>query len=94
MLAEFAKGDPAFLKRLIEVWTSAVPWPAKVRQQYRVVWSDPGYGEMRFLAQITTASEPGGLAFNDWHPVDAGTWTVLELVKKRWLALPPAGRQR
>jgi transcriptional regulator with XRE-family HTH domain len=94
VLAEFAKGDPTFLKRLIEVWTSAVPWPAKVRQQYRVVWSDAGYGEMRFLAQITTASEPAGLAFNDWHPVDAETWTVLELVKKRWHASPPARRQR
>ncbi len=95
VLREFSAGDPAFLAQLIDVWVDTPPMPAKVRQQYRVVWRDPEFGEMRFVAQMTTASEPDGMAFNDWHPVDAGTWTVLERVKARWRATPPeAFRQR
>lgn len=84
VLAEFAKGDPVFLKRLIEIWAVAEPLPAKVRQQYRVIWADREFGEMRFVAKMSTCSEPDGTAFNDWVPADAGTWTVLERVKERW----------
>jgi len=36
---------------------------------------------MRFLAMVSTASEPDGLAFNDWIPVDASSWEVLAMVK-------------
>jgi hypothetical protein len=32
---------------------------------------------------VGTASEPGGLSFNDWQPLDAETWAVLERVKRR-----------
>ncbi len=83
VLAEFAKADEAFLTPLLAAWTSAQPLPTKARQQYRVTWVDREFGEMRFLAQITTCSEPDGFAFNDWHPLDAETWTVLERVKAR-----------
>ncbi len=83
VLAEFAKGDPAFLARLIAVWTAAEPMAAKVRWHYRVTWSDIEFGEMRFLCCATTCSEPDGFAFNDWHPIDAPTWQTLEQVKHR-----------
>lgn len=83
VLAEFARGDPAFLTRLIEVFAATPARDPKCRWTYRVVWRDDDFGEMRFLAVVNTASEPDGLAFNDWHPVDAETWAVLEQVKSR-----------
>jgi len=89
VLREFASGDPAFLAELLDVWANTPPMPAKVRQHYRVVWRDRDFGEMRFLAQMSTASEPDGWAFNDWHPLDADTWSALERVKARWRATPP-----
>jgi transcriptional regulator with XRE-family HTH domain len=86
VLAEFARGDAAFLARLIEVWAATPPAEAKVRWGYPVVWSDADFGEMRFQAIVSQASEPDALGFNDWHPVDADTWQVLERVKARHAA--------
>lgn len=83
VLAEFAAGDPQFLRRLIEVFAAAPPREPKCRWNYPVVWRDDDFGEMRFIALVSTASEPDGLAFNDWIPVDAGTWGTLERVRKR-----------
>lgn len=83
VLEEFAKGDRVFLERLLDVWASCEPIPAKCRWSYRVVWVDPDFGEMRFHALVSTCSEPAGLAFSDWHPTDAETWQVLEQVKAR-----------
>lgn len=84
VLAEFAKGDPAFVPRLIDLWNRTAPLPPKIRQQYRVVWRDHEFGEMRFIGLITSASERDGFAFNDWHPMDAETWITLAKVKRRW----------
>ena len=83
VLAEFAKGDPAFLANLAKVWNAAEAVPARVRQYYRAVWIDPEFGEMRFLCVLSPCSEPDALGFNDWHPADADTWRVLEQVKAR-----------
>ena len=83
VLAEFAAGDPVFLSRLINAWSSAPELPPKCRWSYPVLWSDAEFGDMRFHAIVSTASEPAGLAFNDWHPSDAETWGVLERVKAR-----------
>lgn len=90
VLAEFARGDPAFLARLIAAWNAAAPQPAKCRWSYRIVWDDPEFGAMRFLALVSTASEPDALGFNDWHPLDAATWDVLERVKRRAAGAAPA----
>ena len=54
-----------------------------MRWGYRVVWRDEEFGEMRFHGIVGTASEPSGLGFNDWIPLDAETWAVLERVKTR-----------
>lgn len=83
VLKEFAAGDPQFLRRLIHAFAEAEPEEAKVRGQYPVVWRDDEYGEMRFLALRTTASEPNGYGFQDWIPRDAETWLALEQVKAR-----------
>lgn len=84
VLAEFARGDPAFLARLIAAWNLAPPAAPRCRWTYSVTWRDAEFGDMRFLAIVSTASEPDGLGFHDWHPLDAATWTVLERVKSRW----------
>lgn len=83
VLAEFAQGNPAFLKRLIEVFASAPAREAKCRWTYRVDWKDSEFGVMRFVAVVNTASEPDALAFNDWIPIDAESWNNLEQVKAR-----------
>jgi hypothetical protein len=83
VLAEFVAGDPAFLAGLIDVWQKTDARAPKCRWSYGVVWRDDEFGEMRFLGVVTTSSEPDGLAFNDWHPLDAATWDALELVRAR-----------
>lgn len=83
VLEEFAKGDPAYLSRLIEIFTTTPAREPKVRWMFPVIWRDD-VGEMRFMNVISTASEPDGLSFNDWHPLDAETWTVLEQVKAHY----------
>jgi transcriptional regulator with XRE-family HTH domain len=83
VLAEFAKGDPAFLPALANIWEKVPGREAKCNWTYPVVWSDAEFGEMRFLGVVSTASEPDAFAFNSWIPVDADTWCVLERVKAR-----------
>ena len=85
VLQEFASGDRAYLERLVRIWMATPGRDAKVRWSYRVVWRDEEFGEMRFRSVVGTASEPGGLSFNDWQPLDAATWGVLERVKRRSL---------
>lgn len=85
VLAEFAAA-PEFLARLASIWEATPPQPAKVRWNYRVVWRDREFGEMRFHCLVSAASDPAGLGFNDWLPLDGETWAVLEQVKARHLA--------
>ena len=89
VLAEFASGDPSFLARLIEAFTSTPAREPKCRWTYQVVWRDTDFGDMRFIAIVNTASEPDALGFNDWIPVDAASWEILEKVRARRL-----GRRR
>jgi transcriptional regulator with XRE-family HTH domain len=83
VLAEFADGDPVFLQRFLRVFSAAKPERPKCRGTYPVVWKDEEFGVMRFLALRTTASEPDGLGFNDWMPIDGETWGVLDRVTAR-----------
>ena len=83
VLAEFSKGDSTFLARLIEVFARTPAREPKCRWTYRVVWRDDDFGELRFSAVVNVANEPDALSFNDWIPIDAETWSVLEQVKAR-----------
>jgi hypothetical protein len=80
---EFSIGDPAFLSRMLEIWNKTDGRESRCHWTYTVTWRDAGCGDMRFLAMVSTASEPDALAFNDWIPVDAESWRVLEAVKGR-----------
>ena len=77
VINEFLKGDPVFLRRLIEVWNKTEPMQGKIRWTYPVVWDDPIVGELRFLATVSLANEVESTFFNDWIPVDAETWLAL-----------------
>ncbi|MEX2159978.1 MAG: helix-turn-helix transcriptional regulator [Dehalococcoidia bacterium] len=87
VLAEFAKGDPAFLSRMIEIVAATPARDPKCRWSYPVVWRDDDFGEMRFMSIVNAASEPDGLSFNDWMPLDGASWEALERVKARGPAL-------
>jgi hypothetical protein len=96
VLEEFAKGDPAFLSRMIEILAKTPARDPKVRWSYPVSWRDDDFGDMRFMAVVGTASEPDGLSFNDWIPLDAESWQVLERVKARGIpnTSPDAPKRR
>lgn len=82
-IQETAAGDPKLVKQLKRIWQKAKPKAARVQWDFPVVWRDPDYGAMRFIAVVSCASEPDVLNFHDWHPVDATTWRALEKVKAR-----------
>jgi transcriptional regulator with XRE-family HTH domain len=77
ILTQLLAGEPKYANRFLEVWEKTLGRSPKVRWNYPVVWRDNNTGRLRFLATVTTANEPAGLAFNDWVPLDAATWTAL-----------------
>ena len=84
VLEHFMKGDPKYVARFIKLWAEApAVWNNTERFTYPVVWDEPGIGIMRFESLSSSASDPDGLAFNDWIPVDAATWLRLEQLKAR-----------
>ena len=78
-----AGGDPDQLKVLLKIWQKAKPAPSRVQWDMPLIWRDPEFGEMRFIDTVSVASEPDVLRFQDWHPMDAETWRVLERVIAR-----------
>lgn len=81
ILVEFSKGDPRFIAELIDSYANTPPVTLKYRWDYRVIWRHEEFGEMRFACICSTANEPEALSFNDWHPIDAESWRVLEVIK-------------
>ena len=81
LLAHFAAGDPQYVARFLNLWQKTPPRTPKVRWWYPVGWR---YGDatMRFRGMVTTCNEPHGLAFNDWIPLDAESWTALEQLRE------------
>ena len=81
-LEHFMKGDPKYVGKLVDLWQSAPETPmARIRWTYPVEWDEPGFGRMRFRCLVSTANENDGLALNDWIPVGAESWAVLERIK-------------
>jgi len=76
VVEHFTAANHEFLARLLAAWARAVPSPAKVRQMYRIIWRHAA-GRMSFAGLMTTANEREGLAFNDWIPANAETWSAL-----------------
>lgn len=77
IVQRFLQGDPRYVKRFLDLWQSTPPATPKSRWAYPVVWRDDSGATLRFKALVTTANEPEGMAFNDWHPLDSATWEAL-----------------
>jgi transcriptional regulator with XRE-family HTH domain len=80
ILERFLAGEPRYVARFLKLWQERPPAPLLLRWHYPVVWQDPA-GRITFDCVVSTANEREGWAFNDWIPVDAESWRVLEAVK-------------
>ena len=83
MMKRFLEGDPRYVRRFLDLWEVTPARAPKSRWSYPIVWEEPGLGTLRFQVQVSTCSEPDGLAFNDWIPLDAATWQALETLTAR-----------
>jgi len=90
MLEHLLGGDPAVVGRFAHAWQTGSGRTAKLRWDYPVVWNEPNIGVMRFHAFASAASEPDGLSFNDWIPLDPDTWARLQQLRHRPEASPGA----
>ena len=82
VMKHLSESDPKYVARFLNVWQNTPARDAKCRWHYPVVWEEPELGRLRFRVVVNTASEPDGLAFNDWIPLDAPTWDALERLKR------------
>ena len=80
IISRFAASSPRGAARLFELWQTTPARDAKVRWDYPVVWREPGFPDMVFHGIVSPASEPLGIGFNEWIPVDAASHATLELV--------------
>ncbi len=78
VLERFLAGDPKYIQPFLRAWQDATPRTPKIRWEYPIVWNDPDVGTLRFSGVVNPASEPEGLAFNDWIPLDCETWSALD----------------
>jgi transcriptional regulator with XRE-family HTH domain len=89
VMEHFMQGDPRYVGRFLQAWEAAdTVWTRKERFTYPIVWDEPGIGTMHFKALSSSASDPDGLSFNDWIPLDADTWHALVQLKARGSAYP------
>lgn len=81
VVQNFLSGDPQYVARFLNVWQNTPAQDAKCRWDYPIVWEEPELGRLRFRVVVNTCSEPDGLSFNDWVPLDANTWQALERLR-------------
>jgi transcriptional regulator with XRE-family HTH domain len=93
VLEKFLAGDPRYVARLLRLFEERPPAKAKMRWTYRVIWQDPEAGKMTFRCFASSANEWDGLAFHDWIPTDAGSWTALERLDARERGRRAAGER-
>lgn len=81
VMQRFLEGDPKYVAKFLNVWQNTSARDPKCRWHYPVVWEEPELGRLQFRVVVNTASEPDGLSFNDWIPLDAATWEALERLR-------------
>jgi transcriptional regulator with XRE-family HTH domain len=81
IVSRLVQGDPADLRRLIDIWQRAEPIPHKIRHQYNIVWRYRGGDPlMRFIGRHTVCDIWNELNWQEWVPADADTWAALEVI--------------
>lgn len=84
VLESVAGGDSRYLLRLLKLWSEVELIPPVRRWYYPVVWRDDELGLLRFQGMVHTGDDPETMiSFNDWMPVDAASYAVLEAIKRR-----------
>ena len=83
IVAAIGAANPAALGRIHQLWKTTPRLTDKVRWTYPVTWREPGFGDLHFQGVVNAASEPEGIGFNDWVPLDAATWAALEAILAR-----------
>jgi hypothetical protein len=80
-MKHFQSGDPQYLRRFLTQWERTPARSPKVSWSYTITWKEPDVGILRFMCIVSVGNEPEGLGWNDWIPLDAETWTLLEAIK-------------
>jgi transcriptional regulator with XRE-family HTH domain len=75
-------GVPEYVARFTQIWeqTPAGEYPETMRWAYEIDWREPGYGTMRFQCFAWVVNERDGLDIDDWIPLDAESWQVLDRI--------------
>jgi transcriptional regulator with XRE-family HTH domain len=76
-LQRFLQGDPAYIKRFLELWEKAPPLPHRTRHTYDVRWLYRGARPMHFTGILTVVDIWNELSWTDWLPADGATWQTL-----------------
>ena len=79
----FLAGDPKYIARFLKLWQEVPQAEMLLRWHYRIVWDVPGAGAIEFDCVVSHCNQEQAWTFNDWIPVDAASWGVLEQVKAR-----------
>jgi transcriptional regulator with XRE-family HTH domain len=81
MLDRLLAGDPAYVRRFLDLWQRVEPATPRLRWHYPMAWQHPAAGVMRFDCVVSTCNADEGQAFNDWIPVDSESWANLERLR-------------
>jgi hypothetical protein len=93
VMKHFQAGDPHYIKRFLDQWERTPARSPKVSWTYKIVWNEPNVGILRFLCLVSVGSEPDGIGWNDWIPLDAPTWEALEQLRGRHDGLTALSRE-
>lgn len=66
-------GDPALIKRLLQLWEEAEPIQHSILRPYRVRWRHDGE-VLSFSCRMIMADIWGEMHWNEWIPEDEATW--------------------
>lgn len=83
VMKHFQSGDPQYIRRFLTQWERTPARSPKVAWSYKITWKEPDIGILRFMCLVNVGSEPEGIGWNDWIPLDAETWSYLETIKAR-----------
>lgn len=74
------EGNPARIRRLVELWQKAPPIPHRLRQRYRIEWLYRGEVLLIFEGRLVIGDLWAELHWNEWIPADSETWGALERI--------------
>lgn len=77
-IQRFLAGNPARIKRFMQIWETAQPVPHRIRQRFTIHWLYAGHTLMRFDGRLVIADIWNELHWNEWIPADGQTWRLLD----------------